>query len=369
MRVALVHECIAGYHGSERVLAALAELYPDAPVFTLIHQRAATRGTPLEHRDHRTSLLDRWPVLRNRHRLLLPLMPYAVEQHDLRGFDVVVSSHHAVAHGVITRADQLHVAYTHSPARYAWDLYHEHLRPGKFSPVKRWALHRFRQWDMNAGRRVDRFIANSQTVARRIGRVYGKSAEVIPPPVETARFDAGRPREDFYVTLGRLVPYKNTGAVVEAFNRLGRPLVVIGDGPQRRQLQAAAKGNVTFEPALSDDAVADHLQRCKALVFAAEEDFGMAPVEAMSAGAAVVALRRGGATETVDDGQTGVFFAEPASGAIVAAVEVFERDGVSCSPAGCRTRAERFDVARFKERFAEAVERYLADSFSTASSA
>ena len=361
MRVALVHECIAGFHGSERVLAALAELYPDAPVFSLIHQTTATRGTVLADRVHHTSFLDRLPWLRDRHRLLLPLMPYAVEQHDLRGFDVVISSHHAVAHGVLTRGDQLHLAYTHSPARYAWDLYHHHMKPGAWSPVKRYLLHRFRQWDMNAGRRVDRFIANSATVAQRIRRVYGQDAEVIHPPVDVGRFNATRQREDFFVTLGRLVLYKNTAAVVEAFNRMNRKLVVIGDGPELGALRSAARGAITFETNLSDAEVADRLERCAGLVFAAEEDFGIAPVEALAAGAAVVGLGRGGLTETVQDGETGVFFAEPEPGAVVTAVERLADEGVSCDPQERRARAERFGVARFQERFAAAVERAYAE--------
>ena len=361
MRVALVHECLVGYHGSEKVLAALAELWPDAPIFVTLRRPGAVTGTPLAKREFRETWLQGLPWLRDRHRLLLPLMPGAVESHDLRGFDVVISSHHAAAHGVLTRGDQLHVAYTHSPARYAWDLVHEQLPPGKSAPLRRHLLRRFRVWDQLAGQRVDRFIANSQTVAARVRRVYQKDAAVIYPPVEVERFRADREREAFYVSLNRLVPYKRTAVVVEAFNRLGLPLVVIGDGPEFGRLSKLAARNVKLVGALSDDAVADHLERCRALVFAGEEDFGIAPVEAMAAGAQVVALGRGGVAETVTDGVTGVLFNEPTAAAVAAAVrrvEAWAAGGgeggegeVAQGPAGpleSRRSAERFGKARFQ---------------------
>ncbi len=355
MRVALVHECIAGYHGSERVLAALAGLYPDAPIYTLIHQRDATAGTPLEPRDHRTSFLDRLPVLRNHHRLLLPWMPYAVEQHDLRGFDVVISSHHAVAHGALTRADQMHVCYTHSPARYAWDLYPEHVPPGKLSPIKRRALHRFRTWDQCAAQRVDHYVANSNHVARRIAKVYRRNAEVVHPPVDVARFKADAPRGERYVALGRLVPYKRTDVVVRALNELGRPLTVLGDGPELHRLRSLASGNVTFVTDADDAAVAETLATCRALVFAGEEDFGIGLVEAQAAGAPVIAWRRGGAGEIVEHGVTGVLFEEPTPAGVQAAVEGFESAGVSADAGMIRAHAERFSA----DRFADALRRLV----------
>lgn len=375
MKVALVHECVAGYHGSERVLAELAGMYPDAPIFVTACERGVLDGTPLADRDLRMTWLDRLlrvPGLRSRHRLMLPLMPHAVETHDLRGFDVVISSHHAAAHGVLTRADQVHLCYTHSPARYAWDLVHEHVDPRRAAPLRRAVLHRFRQWDQLAGRRVDGFAANSQTVARRIRKTYGKTAAVIHPPVDTARFDPTQEREDFYVVLGRLVPYKRTAVVVEAFNRLNagggapwRRLVVIGDGPMGKPLRRAAGPGVEFVGELDDAAVADRLQRCRALVFAAEEDFGMAPVEAMAAGAPVIALDRGGARETVIDGETGVRFSAaghaPTAEEVGAAVQRFEVSGVRRDAAGLNSHASRFG----REPFRRAVEAWVKDAIRT----
>ena len=364
MRVALVHECIAGFHGSERVLAALAGLYPDAPLFVTACAAGALDGTPLAGRDLRATWLDRLlrlPGLGGRHRLMLPLMPHAVETHDLRGFDVVISSHHAAAHGVLTRADQLHLCYTHSPARYAWDLVHEHVDPRRAAPLKRAVLHRFRQWDQLAGRRVDGFAANSAVVARRIAKVYGKPARVIHPPVDVARFDPGKAREDFYVMLGRLVPYKRPDTVVEAFNRLGRRLLVLGDGPMMASLRRAAGPNIELAGELDDAAVADRLQRCRALVFAAEEDFGMVPVEAMAAGAPVIALGRGGARETVVDGESGVFFGEAVPDALVAAVTRFEGRGVARDAQQLHSDAGRFGP----ESFRQAVVDWVGDALHT----
>ncbi|MEM6855271.1 MAG: glycosyltransferase [Planctomycetota bacterium] len=355
MRVALVHETLAGIHGSERVLLSLAELYPDAPIFVTIHQTHVTRGTTFEGRDIRASFLDRLPWLRNRHRLLLPLMPYAVEQHDMRGFDVIISSHHAAAHGVLTRADQLHLCYTHSPARYAWDLYPEHLPPSKRSPLKRYALHRFRQWDASAGLRVDEFAANSKHVARRIRKTYRRDARVIYPPVDTARFRHDREREDFYLVAGRMVKYKNVDVILEAFRSGERKLVVAGDGPESKRLRKRAGSNVRWLGPLKDSELADQLERCRALVFAGEEDFGMVPVEAMAAGAPVIALGRGGVTETVTDGETGVFFDQPTPEAVRAAVERFEQQGVTAGPGELQCSAQRFGVERFEREIRDWV--------------
>ncbi|MEM1098885.1 MAG: glycosyltransferase [Planctomycetota bacterium] len=364
MRVALVHECIVGYHGSERVLAALAELYPDAPIFTVLHDERVLDGTPLHGRDLRPTFLHKVPGATRRHRWLLPWMPYAVEQHDLRGFDVVISSHHAVAHGVLTRADQLHLAYTHSPARYAWDLYHEHVPPGRWSPLKRGTLHRFRGWDQSAAQRVDHFFANSQHVARRIGRAYCRSAEVVYPPVDTQRFvrhTEAFGERDRFVTLGRHVPYKRTDVVVEAFARSGRPLTVIGDGPEHGRLRRLAakhgRADVRFVQDADEQAVAAALGSAKALVFAGEEDFGITLVEALAAGTPVLAWDRGGAREIVEHGVTGRLFEASTPDAVGQVVEDFEAHGVSGSIDTLVANAEHFS----QERFAETMRRRVAE--------
>ncbi|MEM7577862.1 MAG: glycosyltransferase [Planctomycetota bacterium] len=355
MRVALVHECIVGYHGSERVLAALATLYPEAPIFTVLHDEAVLRDTPLEGRELKPTFLHNLPGATRRHRWLLPWMPYAVEQHDLRGFDVVISSHHAAAHGVLTRADQLHLAYTHSPARYVWDLYHEHIAPETWSPVKRRILHRFRGWDQRAAQRVDHFFANSDHVARRIARAYRRSAEVVHPPVEVGRFaETPRPFEERerYVTLGRHVPYKRTHVVVEAFAASGLPLTVVGDGPEhprlRRLAEARSGVDIRFVRDADDASVVSMLRSAKALVFAGEEDFGITLAEALAAGTPVLAWNRGGAREIVEQGGMGLLFPESTADAVNQAVAALERDGISGSPDTlAASAAERFSKDRF----------------------
>ncbi|BAM05193.1 putative glycosyltransferase [Phycisphaera mikurensis NBRC 102666] len=309
--------------------------------------------SPLRGRDLRPSFVQRVlgaPGLLGRHRATLPLWPLAVEQHDLRGYDAVVSSHHAAAHGVLTRADQTHVSYTHSPARYAWDLYPEHVPPRRPAPLKRWTLSRFRRWDHAAAQRVDHFIANSRTVARRIAKAYRRGSTVIHPPVRPLHGGPPRPAggREGYVVLGRLVPYKNTMAVVEAFRRSHRRLTVIGEGPELARLRAAADPSTRFITDASDDAAAALVGGCRALIFAAEEDFGLVPVEALAAGTPVVALRRGGATESLEEGRSGVFFEEATPGRVAAALDRFEREGVSLDPAGLVAAADRFAPERFR---------------------
>ena len=363
MRVALVHECLVGYHGSERVLAELAGMFPEAPIFLFVLDPEAVRDTPLAGADFRPSFLDHLPGSRTRHRWLLPLMPMAAERFDLRAFDLVISSHHTAAHGVLTRGDQRHLVYTHSPARYAWDLLHEHLPPHRRMPVRRQLLHRFRLWDTAAGRRPDAFLANSSTVARRVRRVYGRDAEVVHPPVAIDRFDATRPRGDTWVLLGRLVAYKRTADAARALADSGRPVHVIGDGPARTSIAALADaGRVTWSPEADDTAVAHALATARGLVFAGEEDFGIGLVEAQAAGCPVVAWDRGGARDIVREGETGILFGGERvcpgpvdlRRAIVRAVDRTET--LRFDPLVCRRNAERFEASRFRAAVHAAIE-------------
>jgi len=358
MRVELVHDWLTVLAGSERVLAAMAAVYPDAPIHTLVHDPRGTAGTVFAERDIRTSFTQRLPLARTRYRAYLPLMPFAVEQLDVSDAEAVVSSHHAVAHGVVTRADQLHVAYMHTPVRYAWDLYHEHDR--ELRGLKRWAargvLHYLRLWDQTAAQRVDRFFANSKYVANRVWKRYRRRAEVIYPPVDVERFTPADHRDDFYLHVGRLVPYKRVDVVVEAFRQLDRPLVVIGDGPQRKRIEKRAGPNVTFRQGVDDAGVAAAMGRCRALVFAAEEDFGIVPVEAMAAGAPVIGYARGGLLETVEAGKTGVFFDQRTPEAVAAAVRGFEAQATCYHPGLIREHAQRFAKDRFTERFHQQME-------------
>jgi glycosyltransferase involved in cell wall biosynthesis len=369
MRVQLVHEWLAERAGSELVVEAFLDAWPGSPLHALVHEpQHYPAHSPIVRADIRTSCFQQRGWVRRRFRHFLPFMPWAVEQYDVRAAEVVVSSHHAVANGVLTGAKQLHISYVHSPMRYAWERYHDYLEEfglarGLKGLATRWCLHYLRQWDRLAADRVDLFVANSTTVARRIEATWRRRAVVVPPPVSVERFRADRPREDFYCTVSRMVPYKRIDLLVDACQRSGRKLVVIGDGPERARCQQLAGEHVTFLGHLEDAAVADHLERCRGFLFAAEEDFGIVPVEAMAAGAPVIAYGHGGIRDSVLPGETGVFFDQQTPEAVIAALAAFEsRD---CSSAACRHRAETFSrdafIARMRTLVAEAWDRFRSD--------
>lgn len=360
MRVAFVHEWLVKPAGSEKVLEAMLSLFPEAPVYTLVYDPKGFEASPIARHPVHTSFLDRLPLARRKYPLYLPLMPMAVEAFDLSGYDLVVSSTHAVAKGVITGPDQLHIAYVHTPVRYAWDLEGEYLRglPASAKPLARLVLHYLRLWDQASALRPDLLLANSRFVARRVAKVYRREAQVLYPPVEVDRFRPREDREEFYLTVSRLVPYKRVDLIVEAFRRLERPLVVIGDGPERKRLEEAAMGvpNIRFLGRQPDAVLRNHMERCRAFVFAALEDFGIAPVEAMAAGAPVIAYGRGGVAESVVEGETGVFFPEQTPEALVEAVLRFEEKAGNFHPQRSRERAEAFSKERFLREFSKVVE-------------
>lgn len=377
-RVAVVHEWLATYAGSEKVLEQILHLYPHADLFAVVDfledgQRGFVRG-----KSARTSFIQRLPLARKRFRAYLPLMPMAVEQLDLSGYDLVISSNHAVAKGVITGPDQLHVCYIHSPMRYAWDLQHQYLQEsglvrGLKSVVARAMLHYLRLWDARAADGVDVFVANSAFIARRVRKTYRREAQVIHPPVDVARFALHTQKDDFYLAASRLVPYKKMPLIAEAFARMpDKPLVVIGDGPDMARLRAVAAScnNITVLGYQSDAVLVDHMQRARALVFAAEEDFGLTPVEAQACGTPVIAFGRGGSLETVRVGtgagdaatRTGLFFFEQSQDAIVEAVQAFEALAVPIDPHACRRHAEAFTPEIFRARLQQSIARAWAES-------
>jgi glycosyltransferase involved in cell wall biosynthesis len=315
-----------------------------------------------------TSFLQRMPGIAKRHRQYLWLMPLAVEQFDLSGYDLVISSSYAVAKGVLTGPDQLHLAYVHSPMRYAWDLQHQYLRESKMergvkSVLARLLLHQMRLWDFRTANGVDGYIANSNFVARRIRKIYGKHAEVIYPPVRVRGTLSGVEKKRFFLTASRLVAYKNTHAIVEAFRALpDEQLIVVGTGPERARLEALAGPNVTFAGFVPDDALRRLMAEARAFVFAAEEDFGIVPIEAQAEGTPVIALGRGGALETIigyGPTPTGLFFAEPKSDQIAAAVRRFLASADMFTPESCLRNAMRFSESRFDQEFRSAVETHL----------
>lgn len=355
-RIAIIHEWPVVYAGSERVVAAMLEVFPRADLYALVHDPEALRGTPLEGVPVRTSFIQSLPKSKEKYRSYLPLMPLAVEQFDLRHYDIVISSHHAVAKGVLTGSDQLHVSYVHTPARYAWDLYWDYLIESGLDRrirglLARLVLHYIRLWDLSASYRVDAYLANSSYVARRIGKLYRRPARVICPPVDIDRFRSDLPREEFFVAVSRFVPYKRMDLVAKALTEMGRPIVMIGEGSEFERVRAKGGSNVELLGYQPDEVVVDYLQRARALIFAANEDFGIVPVEAQAAGCPVIAYGRGGTLETVVGwpaaNPTGVFFDAQTPVAIEAAVKLFEAHEDEFSPQNCRLNAQRFGRERF----------------------
>lgn len=359
-RAALVHDWLPVYGGAERVLEQVIAVLPEADLFSLIdflpdEQRAFLGGRSVE-----TSFIQRLPLARKHYRKYLPLVPVAIEGFDLTDYDVVVSSSYVAAKGVLTNVDQLHVSYVHSPVRYAWDLQFQYLRDGGYDRgLKRIAarllLHYLRVYDAISADRVDYFVANSHHVARRIWKTYRRQAAVVHPPVDTEAFDLFHDKEDFYVTVGRLVPYKRVDLIVEAFNAMpDRELVVIGDGPELPRLEKMACSNVRVLGRQPESALTYYLQRARGFVFAAHEDFGIAPLEAQACGTPTIAYGRGGALETVVPGVSGLFFGEQSVEAVCDAVERFEREHFE--PEVVRQQAERFSVEQFRTRFSDVLE-------------
>jgi glycosyltransferase involved in cell wall biosynthesis len=357
LRVAVVHDWLYTLGGAEKVLSGILRCFPGSEVHCLFDLLPPKDRARIGYQQSKTSFLQKMPRLDRWHRLYLPLMPLAVEQFDLSAYDLVISSSYAVAKGVLTGPDQLHIAYVHSPMRYAWDLQHQYLREtGMEHGLKSWLarilLHRMRLWDVRSSHGVDAFIANSHFVARRVRKLYGRDPEVIHPPVEVPLKLVQLPRRDHFLTASRLVPYKNVRSIVEAFRQLpDLPLVVVGDGPERAKLQDLATPNITFTGFAPDAELRRLMAEAKAFVFAAEEDFGIVPLEAQAAGTPVLALGRGGARETIvteGSAPTGMFFDRPEPPAIAATVRSFLRHTGRFDPAACHANALRFSPQRFE---------------------
>jgi glycosyltransferase involved in cell wall biosynthesis len=358
MKVAAVHEWLDTYAGSERVLEEILALYPQADVFVLVDFLPPAQREFLRGRKVTTSLIQKLPFARKRFRWYLPLMPFAIEQFDLSDYDLVISSSHAVAKGVIGRPHQPHISYVHSPMRYAWDLQRDYLDGGRWRSLPpRLLMHYLRMWDTRTANGVDHFVANSEFIAQRILKTYRRFAEVIHPPVDVEKFSAAEEKEDFYVTLSRLVLYKRADLVIDAFSTMPqRRLIVMGDGPEFSQLKHRASTNVSFLGRVSEETKRYYMERARAFVYAGEEDFGIALVEAQACGTPVITFGRGGATEIVIDGETGLLFGEQSPQAVVAAIDRFERMRL-LDPLQIGENARRFGAARFRREFRALVDR------------
>lgn len=374
-RVAVVHEWLLDYAGSERVLREILAVLPGADLFALVDLPDADLSSAMPQRAKATSFIQALPRPRRWLRYYLPLMPFAVERFDLSRYDIIVSSSHAVAKGVRKRPGQMHLSYVHSPMRYAWDMREEYLRAaglerGPLAWAARSVLERLRRWDARSARGVDVFLANSTHVARRIRLAYGRDAEVLHPPVDTVAFSPGSAKESFYLAVSRLEAYKRVDLLVAAFARMPqRRLVVIGDGPEMRRLRAQAPANVALLGRLPTDAVVGYMQRARAFLFAGVEDFGIVMAEAQACGTPVVAFAVGGAADIVkadDPAPTGALFGEQTPEAVSAAVEGLERDPERFTSTACRANAARFARAEFRRRFADMLrehwQRFLAQS-------
>lgn len=363
LKYALVHEWLTplATGGSELVVQEILKGV-DADVYALIDFESTNPESYLFKRTIGTTFLQHFPLARKGVQKYLPLLPLAIEQLDLQSYDVILSSSHAVAKGVITGPNQLHVCYCHAPMRYAWEMTFDYLRGstagrGVQGWLTRYLLHRLRQWDVLSANRVDYFIANSHHTARRIWRCYRRPAEIIYPPVNTERFCFQAQKQDFYVTVSRLVSYKKISLIVKAFNQLGYPLVVIGEGPELKQIQQLARSNVQVLGWQPDAVVEQYMAQAKAFVYAAFEDFGIAPVEAQACGTPVIAYGFGGTLETVRDVTeyselgTGLLFYEQTEAAIVDAVKTFERYQTTLNPEVARSHALSFSPSIFQNRY------------------
>ncbi|HEA2204628.1 TPA: glycosyltransferase family 4 protein, partial [Escherichia coli] len=334
--VGLVADWLVTYAGSEKVIAEFIKLFPQSDLYSVIDFLSDESRSRFMNKRAKTTFIQKLPKAKSNYQRYLPFMPLAIEQLDVSKHEIILSSSHAVAKGVLTGPDQLHISYVHSPIRYAWDLQHQYLREvgldkGIKSYIARMLLHKIRLWDCRTANGVDHFIANSQFIARRIKKVYGRDADVIYPPVDVNRFELNFNKEDYFFTASRLVPYKRIDLIVEAFSEMpNRKLVVIGDGPEMQKIKSKAKTNIEILGYQPDSVMQEYMRNAKAFVFAAEEDFGIIPVEAQACGTPVIAFGKGGALETIRplgvDKPTGLFFQKQTVADIIEAVTNFDNN-------------------------------------------
>ena len=370
LRIAIVHDWLTVNGGAEKVLGQMIECLPNADIFTSVDFLPSDERSFLNGKKPKTTFIQKLPFAKRMYRNYLPLMPFAIEQLDLSHYDLVVSSSHAVAKGILTGPNQLHICYCHTPIRYAWDLQHQYLKEvalnKKFKGfLIRYFLHKIRLWDSRTSNGVDIFISNSKFISKRIWKVYRRLSSVIYPPVSVDFFEPSFLKEDFYLTASRMVPYKKIDLIVESFTKMpSKRLIVIGDGPDLEKIKSKAGDNIIFMGYQSFEVLKRYMQGAKAFIFAAEEDFGITPVEAQACGTPVIAYGSGGALETIHgDGEsnnrTGVFFYEQTCDAICSAVNKFEKVASSISHEVCRENSLRFSEERFRNEFKE----FVLDSF------
>ena len=360
MKVALVHDYLNQYGGAERVLQALSEIFPEAPIYTLIYDKKRT-GYVFSNKKIYTSFLQKIPFAKSYHRAFLLLMPLGIEQFDLSSYDLVISDSASYAKGIITLPSTVHICYCHTPIRYAWDDSYRYIKefgyPSFFKKIIPFFLNYIRIWDVQASKRVDYFIANSKFVKRRIKKYYRRKAEVIYPPVETKKFFISNSNKDYFLMVGRFLPYKRFDLAISVFNKLKLPLKIVGDGPEKSKLKKLALPNIEFLGLVSDEKLAKLYSNCKALIFPQEEDFGIVALEAMASGRPVIAYKGGGVLETVKEKETGIFFEEQTEESLMEAIRNFKESDFN--PELIRNHSLKFDKEIFKQKIKEFIESKL----------
>ena len=372
MRTAIVHDWFVSYAGSERVVESFTNVWSDADVFVLFNllnesdQKIVTKNKiPI------TSFLQKFSAIKRHHRKFLPIFPYAIEQFDLSNYDLIISSSHAVAKGVLTSSNQLHICYCHTPIRYAWDLTHQYLKEANLNTgikgmIAKSILHYIRIWDSSTANRPDFFIANSNYIAKRIQKIYKRDSAVIYPPVDTDKFKSEANKDDYYLTASRFVPYKRIDLITEAFSKMpDRKLIIIGDGPEEDKIKSKSGSNIEFLGYKSGEELVKYMQKAKAFVFAAEEDFGIMIVEALSCGTPVIAFSKGGASETIVDEENGILYNEQTIESIIDAVKRFELRKEKFAPNLISNSAKKFDRKIFEDKIREFVNVKYNDFFNS----
>ena len=366
LKTAIIHEWLVNYAGSERVVESFTNIWPEADVFSLVDfLTEEQRDIILKGSRAKTSFIQKLPLAKKKHRNYLPLFPNAIEKFDLSGYDVIVSSSHAVTKGIKKNSNQLHITYCHSPMRYIWDQADQYLKGAKGLIVKLF-INYLRKWDLRSASNVDFFIANSHHIAEKINRIYDRNAEVIYSPVDVDKFEVSEHKEDYYLTASRMVPYKRLDLVIEAFNELpDKNLIVIGSGPEKEKLISKGSSNIKIIGHQDTEKLKLYMQKAKAFVFAAEEDFGIIVVEAMACGTPVIAWNYGGTGESVIDGETGILFSEQTKDSIIAAVKKFEDISGNFNPELIRKYSKNFSRRNFENNIKNFVDQKVKLFFNT----